>query len=208
MKGEHMQLFTVSGWGGVIAELMGKRQTSQEHLERLRKQKRDLALEAALGNTDAQKRLIKINAELAQTAAQGNDWDAAIQQAETRRGEAHKSEAETAEAERKAKIGSHLASYFGHVQRIDKLLAEIAAECKAAWGDLSSTQPLLTDSERPRLRQCFSKFGLTLAMAHFGLDAFSEIAVVSGFRIHRKPLSEQVGPMVHGWLQQTERKEQ
>ena len=59
---------TTAKWEGVLADLAVKQQASRDHTERLRIQKQELALEAALGGSDARRRLEKINAELARLA--------------------------------------------------------------------------------------------------------------------------------------------
>jgi hypothetical protein len=132
---------TAPKWEGVIADLSAKQQASRDHAEQLRLEKQKLALEAAMGGTDARKRLAAINAELAKAALEGDDWDAAITQAETAKGQAEHAEAEAADLARYETIGVSLMQYLAEVREIDAGLAALAAHFQAAKQALGRGPP-------------------------------------------------------------------
>jgi chromosome segregation ATPase len=95
---------TIDDWSGVVADLTAKRQAAHEHLQQLRAQKRELALEAAMGGGEAKKRLERTNAELSKLAFEIDDWDVAIVQAQAEKEQAEKSLAEVAEQARQKEL--------------------------------------------------------------------------------------------------------
>jgi chromosome segregation ATPase len=187
-------------WEGVIADLAAKQQASQEHNERLRTQKQELALEAAMGSTDAKKRLKEINAELAKLALEGDDFDAAIRQAESAWTNAEHAEAEAAEHDRRAKIGESMKCYRDSVSRIDAGLAALVEHFKAATANLDAAEALMTATESQYIRQLRTVFGPTLAASHFGLGRFLELGPTARHIQDRQPLEAYARPRISGWV--------
>src|ERR1035441_4277280 len=101
-----LQTNTVEGWSGVIADLSTKQQAAKDHLNRLRKQKEELSLEAALGGANAKKKLDKINSELARLTLEADDWASAISRAETEKGRAEESAAAEQERQRQEELST------------------------------------------------------------------------------------------------------
>ena len=95
---------TPSQWQTVIADLTTKQQAAREHIESLRKQKQELALEAAMGGSDAKKKLDKANGELARLTLESDDWDSAIATARSRLADSQASVAAEAERARRSEI--------------------------------------------------------------------------------------------------------
>jgi hypothetical protein len=76
---------TPDGWSGVITELESKHASAMTHIEQLRQQKHELALDASLGSEEARKRLSKINGELNRLSLDIDDPNTAIRAAAIRR---------------------------------------------------------------------------------------------------------------------------
>lgn len=186
-------------WAEVIADLAAKRQAAREHTERLRAQKQELALEAAMGGTDAKKRLATINTELAKLSLESGDWDAAIAQAETAKVNAERAEAERAARDRHRQIGGHLEAYRAEVREIDAGLAALVERFQSAKQALDAAEALMIGTESAPIQQLRTTFGPTLAAAHAGLGRFIELGSASQHIRHRQPLSQFAAAFTDRW---------
>lgn len=190
---------TVQGWSGVLADLTAKRQSARDHLEQLRAQKKDLALEAAMGSTDAKRKLDKTNAELNKLAFELDDSDMAIAQAEAQKQQAEAVEATTAEQQRREQIAVNLGQYFVAVQEIDDGLRLLAARFAVARQHLDRAEVLMIGQERAPFVQLRSLWGATLAAAHFGLGDHIQLGDRAANYAHRQPLASYAAPFVKDW---------
>jgi hypothetical protein len=190
---------TPARWEGILADLAVKRQAARDHAEQLRAQKQELALEAALGGGDARKRLEKINGELAKLALEGDDWSAAITQAEQAKRQAECAEAEAAECDRREQIGAALKHYLAEVREIDVGFAMLAAHFAAAKQSLDMAEGLMTGTEGQPLQQLRSKWGATLAAAFAGLGKYIELGPASMHTQHRQPLAQFAASFTDRW---------
>jgi hypothetical protein len=195
-----LQTQTAEQWVGVLADLETKRQAALDHAEQLRAQKRDLALEAAMGSGEAKKQLGKINSEITRLALEGDDFDAAISQAESQLSLARQAEADAAEQERQSQIAASLELYFAEVQGIDAALASLVAQFAAAKAHLDTAEDLMTGQERTPVQQLYSTWGPTLAAAHYGLGQFIELGQSSSHIIHRAPLAKFAMSFIDRWM--------
>jgi DNA repair exonuclease SbcCD ATPase subunit len=184
---------TVDGWSGVLTDLAAKRQAARDRTERLRTQKQELALEAAMGGTDAKKRLKEINGELAKADLEAADWTSAIAQAEQSKRQAERAEAETADRVRHEQIAAHLEAYLKDVREIDAGLAALVEHFQSAKQSLDAAEALMVGSEGTPIQQLRSAFGPTLAAAHAGLGKFIELGASAGHIQHRQPLERFAG---------------
>jgi chromosome segregation ATPase len=191
---------TVEGWGGVIADLAAKRQAAEENVGRLRAQKQELALEAAMGSGDAKKRLAAVNAELTRAAFEMDDLETALARAEGEKQTAGQVEAADAERQRKARIGESLKQYLAAVLEIDDALQLAATRFTAARQTLDTAESLMTAPECQPLQQLRSQWGPTLAAAHYGLGEFIELGRASAHTPHRQRLEAFTVPFVEPWL--------
>lgn len=145
---------TIEGWQQVITDLASKRQAAQDHAERLRGEKRGLALEAVMGSAEAKKRLDKINNDLGRFEREAEDWDAAIARAEGEKQKASEIATAKAEEARQAELRKLAAVAFQHAREFDTAAhkaAEAGAKVKAAL-------QAIEQSTRPDERQGFAQF--------------------------------------------------
>jgi len=196
-----MQEQTVEQWSGVLADLAAKRQQAQEHVARLRAEKQNLALEAAMGGGDAQKKLAKVNAELARLDLEGDDWDAAIAQAEQAKRKAEQAAADSAERDRRARIGTALTTYMQSVADIDAAMQILSQRFGEAAQSLDRAEALMNGPERAPVQQLQSLWGATLAAANCGLGAFIALGQESSHLVHRQPLAAYIKPFVDPWIE-------
>lgn len=192
---------TTEQWAGVIADLTTKRQAAVDHLSQLREEKRDLALESAMGSGEAKKQLAKINVELARLALEGDDWDAAVSQAEASKRRAEQVAADVAEQARQEQISSALEKYLTEVRGIDAALEALAAKFAAARTHLDAADALMDGRERQPTQQLRSLFGATLACAHFGLGESIQLGPQAAHVIHRQPLTRYAMGFIDRWLE-------
>src|ERR1017187_3112951 len=191
---------TPAKWEAVIADLAAKRQAARDHTERLRTQKQELALEAAMGGTDARKRLAAINAELAKLTLEADDWDSAITQAEHAKLQAERAESEAADRDRHQQIGAHLEAYLAEVREIDSGIAALVERFQSAKQALDAAEALMVGTEAAPIQQLRTTFGPTLAAAHAGLGRHGELGSASQHIRHRQPLSQFVLPFTDRWM--------
>src|SRR5579872_357518 len=149
---------TVEGWGGVIADLAGKRLAASERVQALRSEKKALALEAAMGGAEAQKKLAKANSALTTAAFELDDLEQAILQAEGERKQAEQGAAEIAEKARQEQIVANLKQYLGAVQEIDAGLHLLAQRFAVAKQNLDRAEALMNADERRPIQQLRSRF--------------------------------------------------
>jgi hypothetical protein len=194
-----LQQQTVEGWSGVLSDLAIKRAAALDHVERLRGEKKALALEAALGGADARKRLEKINSELSLAALRLDDMEQAVIQAESKKQGAQQAEADAVEQERRLRISAALSQYLGHVREIDDAMQVLATKFTQAHQALDRGESLMTGAERGPLQQLRSLWGATLAAAHFGLDGFIGLGPQAAHQTHRKPLAEFTASYLESW---------
>src|ERR1019366_10069583 len=136
---------------GVIADLAAKRQSAREHAERLRAEKQNMALEAAMGGGDARKRLKEINAELARLTLEADDWDSAIAQAEAEKGRAEQSVATERERQRQKKLSVLAATAVGHARDFTKALEEAVKAGAAVKQTIKAMLAVANNQEAPGL---------------------------------------------------------
>jgi chromosome segregation ATPase len=196
----HLAEHTTQDWNNVLADLAAKRQRARDHTDRLRTQKQELALESAMGGGDAKKRLKEINAELAKLTLEGDDFDAALRQAEGAKVKAQRAEAEAAERDRRAKIGESMRAYRDQVLKIDGALAALVEHFTAATANLDAAEALMTATESQYIRQLRTVFGPTLAASRFGLGRFIELGPTARHIQDRQPLEEYARPRISGWV--------
>ena len=199
-----LQERSVEDWSAVIGDLTNKKQAAHEHLEQLRAQKRDLALEASLGSTDARKALKQINEKLSLLALEGDDWDAALAQAQSQKQQAEQAEAANAERERQEQITVNLEQYVAEVRKIDALMQELATRFGAARRALEFAEEKMDAMERRPVQQLKTTFGPTAAAAYFGLGNFLSLGSESSYPQHRKPLAQFVSGFVDRWVAKSE----
>lgn len=202
------EIGTTAGWNSVISDLTAKRQTMLDHLERLRQQKRELALEAAMGGAEARKKLAKVNAELSQTTLELDALESAGAEAESRREEAEQSEAETAEHQRQQRVTESLAAFAEAVNSIDDGLRALVSKFAKAKQHLDRAEVLMNGQERLPFQQVRSQWGATLAAAHCGLGDYISLGRESmHVGAHGKSLAEYVTPYLEPWLGATDGEE-
>lgn len=200
----HLQTNTTEGWSGVIADLTTRQKTAKDHVERLQTERQRLALEAAMGGTDAKKRLAAINQELEKAARDGDDFDSAIKQASSAKQQAAVTEAEAAEHDRRVKISVSMRRYRDQVVKIDAGLAALVEHFGAATQCLDEAEALMTSREAEPLRQLRSAFAPTLAAAHAGLGRYIELGHAAQHIQHRKTFTAYAAIFIDGWVNNPE----
>jgi hypothetical protein len=187
-------------WRGVIADLTAKRQAAVDETTRLRDEKKALALEAAMGGGDAQKRLKAVNAELATAALKVDDWDQAVLQAESQLSLAEEAAAAARERARQEQISSALADYFAEVRGIDAALESLAEKFAGAKAHLDVAENLMDGRERRPIQQLRTQWGSTQAAAYFGLDTCIELGPAAGHVTYRQPLAKYAMSFIDRWV--------
>lgn len=196
-----LQEQTTREWAGVIADLTTKRQAAVDETTRLRDEKKALALEAAMGGGDAQKRLKVVNTELATAALKVDDWDQAVLQAQAQLSQAEEAAAAAREQARQEKISDALADYFAVVHEIDAGLVSLAERFAAAKGHLDVAEALMNGPERQPVQQLRTQWGATQAAAFFGLDQSIELGPAAGHVTYRQPLAKYVFSFIDRWVE-------
>jgi len=188
------------GWSGLIAHLTAKRQSAAEHIEQLRTQKRELALEAAMGSADAKKRLKEINTELARVALDVDDFDMALKQAEAGRGQAEQAAAEAAQREREAEMGK-LARQL--LKKAAEYTAAAGAMCDAAEGVKTLAHAMIAlakPEEMAGLNRLLEPAPYMRAAEHAGLRDHLEFRPYPGPREHVVALEEELALHLSRWI--------
>jgi len=103
---------TSTEWVLVIADLTANRQTTLQHPEKLRAEKRSLALDAAMGNEEARKRISKIKADLSKLVLECDDFEVAIRNAEQEKQKAQDNANAEAERQRQDQLRDAVRAYY------------------------------------------------------------------------------------------------
>jgi len=202
-----MQLLTVEGWAGVIADLQSKQQAAREHAEQLQAQKHALALESAMGSPEAKKALTKINAELSRLALEGDDWHAALTQAEASKKLAEQAEAETADRQRQAELSKLATTVIGHAAAYTKALREAVDAGERLKQTIRQMIPLARPDEMANLNRILEA-GCWMRCAQFaGLRTHIDFRPYVGPAEHLGPLETELAVYLGKWLNNTNGKE-
>jgi seryl-tRNA synthetase len=191
---------TVTGWSAVISELSAKQQAANQHNERLRTEKRELALEAAMGSSDAKKRLDKLNAELTKLAFECDDFQVAIAQAQDAKLKATQAEKDAVELQRISDL-SKLATVA--IELAEEFTAGLAQAAKAGAAVKVVTREMLqhaTLGERPNLERILQTGIYMRAAEHAGLRAHLDLAPYAGPKDHLVPLEDAISTFLGRWL--------
>lgn len=188
-------------WESIITDLTAKQQTAREHVEQLRTQKRDLALEAAMGGADARKKLEKANAELARLTLESDDWDAAIAQAQRHLADAREAEAAEAEKKRKAEMRALASTVVRHAEEFTSSLRQATKAGEALKLVIRNMIARANPQERVHLDQLLQTGGPYMRAAeHAGLRAHIEFMGYPGPREHILALEDAISIHLGGWL--------
>jgi len=191
---------TPGNWGGIIDDLTTKRQAAHRHLEQLRAQKRELALEAAMGGGDAKKRLEKTNAELSKLAFEIDDWDVAITQAQAAKEQAEKSAAEAAERARQEELSVLAATAVRHAAEFSASLRQAVKVGATLKMVIANMLGRATPDERPYLSRLLEAGPFMRAAEHAGLKAHMEFQGYPGPRDHVVALEDALAILLDRWL--------
>ena len=192
-----MQLLTTAGWAGVIADLQSKQQAAREHAEQLQAQKRALALESAMGSPEAKKQLTKINGELTRMALEGEDWTAALSQAEASRQLAEQTEKDAAERERQAELSALAATVINHASAALQQAVKAGAALKLVIQNMINRA---NTSEQPNLDRILQRSCYMRAAQFAGLQSFVEFQGYPGPKDQVVALETEIGVYLGKWL--------
>jgi hypothetical protein len=134
---------TPAQWESVIADLTAKRQSTLAHLEQLRAEKRSLALDAALGNEEAQKRSQKLSADINKLSLEVDEIGMALTQANGEKTRAESEARQLAERQRQEQLRLAVVAYFREVQKIDTALEKLAQRFQSTKGKLRAAEELM-----------------------------------------------------------------
>ena len=191
---------TAEGWCAVITDLTIKQQAARDHTERLRIEKQRLALEAAMGGTESKKRLREINAELARLTLEGDDWDAAITQAETAQRQAAQAESAAAERQRQEQLSRLASAAIRHATEYTAAMCqavEAGASVKLVIQDMLKSA---TPQESQSLDRLLRPNPYMRGAEHAGLRNHLEFQNYPGPREHVVPLEEALAASLARWL--------
>jgi hypothetical protein len=191
---------TVPRWESVIAELTTKQQSARQHVEQLQEQKRDLALEAAMGGADARKKLDKANAELARLTLESDDWDAAIAQAQNWLADAREAEVAEAEQERRSEMRTLASAALRHAAEFDVCLRQASNAGAALKLAIQNALARATPDERRNLDRLLEAGPYMRAAEYAGLRAHLEFQAYPGLKAHITSLEETVPLFIGNWL--------
>jgi chromosome segregation ATPase len=196
-----LQENTPAQWATVIADLAAKRQSTLAHLEELCQEKKSLALDAAMGNEEARKRLQKVNAEIHKLAMDVDDFEVALSNANGEKQKAQATANAKEERQRQEELRDSVRLYFEEVKKIDQALKQLAARFQSARVALQSADSQMTPEERTPIQQLYTLFGSTLAASFHGLGEYIELGRSAGVNpIHRQPLWKYVYSFVDRWI--------
>jgi len=195
-----LQETTTVQWESVIADLTAKRQSALTQLEQLRAEKRTLALDAAMGNEEAKHRLSEVNAEINRLALEVDDFDIALQRANSEKQKAADHAAIEAEQKRQRELQEAVRQYYSHVKEIDELLQTLANRFATAKEALHRAEAFMNSEERVPIQQLHSLWGATLACAFYGLDRSISFGREAQHVIHRQPLARYTFSFVNRWI--------
>jgi len=191
---------TPAQWETVIADLTAKRQSTLQHLEQLRAERKTLALDASLGDEAATKRLKTLNADINRLALEVDQFDTALAEAASGKRKAQAAADVEAELARQAQIGQHLQKYYVEVEKIDDGLRQLAEHFTQAKRHLDVAENLMNAAERTPTQQLRSLWGPTLAAAHFGLGEFVGLGQLAMHTAHRKPFADYAIGFIDRWV--------
>lgn len=190
---------TVNGWSGVIADLTAKRQAAREHLEQLRAQKRDRALEAAMGGGDAKRRLETINAELTKLAFEVDDWDVAVSQAEAEKCKAEAQEAGAAERARQERLSVLATTAIQHSAEFTDALQHAVKAANGVRAAIRNMIALCSPDEQRGPAVLLRAPSFMRAAERVGLRDFLEFAAYAGPQSHVVALEDEAAVHLRRW---------
>jgi hypothetical protein len=154
-----------------------------------------------MGNSEAQKRLSKINSDLNRLSLEVDDLQIALHDADAERQKQEAAAQEEAERLRQEQLREGVRAYYNEVRNVDEAMRLLAERFVSAKQALDKAQALMTDGERTPLGQLQSLWGPTLASAHWGLDAHMELGRSAAHKAaHSKPLADFVYSFLDRWL--------
>jgi hypothetical protein len=190
---------TPAKWEGVLADLAAKRQGARHHAERLRTEKQNMALEAAMGGGDARKRLKEIKAELARLTLEADNWESAIAQAETEKGRAEESAASEQERQRQKELSTLAATAVEHARDSTKALEEAVKADAAVKATIRDMMVHANNQEAPGVDRLLQPGIYMRGAEHAGLRSHLEFAAYTGDRSHIVPLEEALALILGRW---------
>jgi hypothetical protein len=193
-----------AGWAVVIAELEGKHQSAQDHLQQLRAQKHELALDASTGGEEARKRLNRVNADLAKLSLEIDDLSMAIRAAQDQKKSAEDAVSAENEKQRQQNIATSMAQCHAWSQRVDEIMRDLASAFSEVRANLNEAEILMNDRERVPVQQLRTLFGPTLACAFYGLGDFIQLGQQATYITHRQPYARFVMGLIDRWIQRGE----
>jgi hypothetical protein len=191
---------TPAGWATVIAELEAKHQSAMQHIEGLRAQKHELALDASMGSEDARKHLKAINAELNRLSYEVDNLNTALATARDQKKAAEDVVAAEAELARQSNIAAAMRQYYEEAGKIDDAMRLLVEHFVAARQHLDRAESFMNTQERMPLQQLRTFFGSTLAAAHFGLGEWIRLGSEAQHVTHRQPFARFALGIIDRWV--------
>jgi hypothetical protein len=188
---------SVQHWTEVIAQLTTKQQQANQHIERLRAEKRSLALEAALGSEPAKKKLDKINAELTKLAFDADDFVVAIAAATAEKQRAEQAVKDAEERQWHSELCKIAGTAIAAAAKYTEAVRSAVTAGRAAREALRAMTMLTkSDSNLQRLLDS-SPFMRTAEFE--GLREFLEFAPYRGPKEHLGPLESEFESLLGRW---------
>jgi hypothetical protein len=198
---------TSQRWESVIKDLTGRQRAISDHTERLRAQKRDLVLDAALGSADAKKKLEKINAELTRSAFEVDEWNEAIVQAQVQLEAAGKAEAEAAIRARHKELAALALVAVHHARTYTAALKQAATAADVLKRVVENMKSVAAPEERQGLDHLLGTGPFMRAAEYAGLRHHIEFAAYPGPQSHVGAMEDELTAHLERWLTSADQKE-
>lgn len=192
---------TVTNWSGTIAALTTKRQTALARLSELQAEKKQLALEAALGGADAKKRLERVNTEISRLALDLDTCELALSAARGAEQKAKANAVADAEQERHRQRVALATEAILHAREFTKAMQQAVEAGYQLRVAVRSLCQLLPPDDQKGPANLLRANPFMRAAEKTGLRAFIEFPRYSGSQAHIVPLEEESLIYLSRWLE-------
>jgi flagellar motor protein MotB len=195
---------TATNWNTTIDGMTAQRAHALETLAQLRAEKAKLALEAAMGGVEAQRKLAKINAKLNEIALDVDTWEQALAEAESKRREVEALRAREAGTARQAELSTLASTAMRHAAEFTDALRQAVKAGASLKLVVQNMLARASDTERPYLDRLLEAGPFMRAAEFVGLRSHLEFAPYPGPQAHILALEDALAVYLSRWLQPPE----
>jgi chromosome segregation ATPase len=199
---------TVTGWSDVIAQLTKQHEQDSKRIAELQAEKRSLALEAAMGNVEARKRLDKLNSTLTTLAFDLDNAQMALSQAQEGKKKAEQAVKDAAEQQRQQELGKLATTAVEAAAEFTRAIASAVHAGREARKVLREMTRLARPNETTNINRLCDTASWERAGEFLGLRECIDFPMYKGPKEHLGPLENEFASLLGRWLPNENGKEQ